>query len=795
MQQTRDRQVKVDMSDTAESSIHDHGDPYRQSQSASPGSGSSAPQPPQQYAHQAQDLANVMKVTRGTSCVLCQQRKVRCDKNKPCGNCVKAGVECRVIPPQPPRRRKKRISERDLVARLRKYEALLAQHGVEFESLGPDIKITDPGTVHEGDELDTDFRRREASDSANPELISSPGEHPHMPRTFKWFPFQKEFKALEQQLEESSEDEDLGSGINSAYDKMFDNSDGFPFMAGGGAASVTSQHPSAIQIIQLWQIYLNNVNPLLKLTHTPTLQERIIEATANIGKVSKSLEALMFAIYFMAVTSMTDEETQLTFGNDKGQLLQRYYTACQQALVNGGFMRHTDLTLLQAFLLYLMGIRHYMDPRSLFCLTGIAVRLAYRMGLHRDGAGFNLSPFETEERRRLWWNLVSFDRRIGEMTGSTITAISNGGDCRLPLNINDADLHLHAKDSPVAHVGATEMIFSLTRLEFARAPGSDKMKMVLSETSPQVPNVADHRMVNYIERLITHLEDTYLKHCDPKIPLHYFALTMTRASVSKLKVISGFYKIATTAPQPLSPVENETLFLESIKMIEYDSMIQANESLKGFKWFTLMHFPFPAYVALAKELRVRTSGELCERAWQAMIENHDRRGITKKMRSPMHLAFTPLFLKAWNAREAHEASQGRTLAPPVMITGMRQLAARLGMKENSKSPEPMTPGMTPRSFSSPEAEINPATPNMPPYPVTQPAWNTSSAMDTSQGQYAGAFADVNFGGEVDWNFLFQQYSGLPNMQGPPNAQPMPHPPPPPPSSQIPTNPTMFSIWQ
>jgi hypothetical protein len=116
---------------------------------------------------------------------LCQQRKVRCDKSKPCSNCVKAGVECRVIPPQPPRRRKKRISERDLVARLRKYEALLAQHGIEFESLGSDIKITDPGTVHEGDELDTDFRRVRDSvtDSLNPELISSPGENPHMPRS------------------------------------------------------------------------------------------------------------------------------------------------------------------------------------------------------------------------------------------------------------------------------------------------------------------------------------------------------------------------------------------------------------------------------------------------------------------------------------------------------------------------------------------------------------------------------------------------------------------------------------
>lgn len=441
-----------------------------------------------------------------------------------------------------------------------------------------------------------------------------------------------------------------------------------------------------------------------------------------------------------------------------------------------------------------MGIRHYMDPRSLFCLTGIAVRLAYRMGLHRDGAEFQLSPFEVEERRRLWWTLVSFDRRIGEMTGSTITAISNGGDCKLPLNINDADLHLHAKGPPNVHVGATEMIFALTRLEFAKAPGSDKMKSVISEASPQVANMADHRMISYIERLVTHLEDTYFKHCDPKIPLHYFTLMMTRQSICKLRVISGFYKIAMTAPQPLSAAENEQLFIESIKMIEYDSMIQSNDSLKGFRWFTLMHFPFPAYVALAKELRTRTSGELCDRAWQAMVENHEARGITRKMHSPMHLAFTPIFLKAWNAREAHESSQGRTLAPPAMVTGMRQLAARLGLKENSKSPEANTPILSPRSFSSPDAEMNPPpVSSMPAYPVTTAAWNNTPAMNMNpaQGQYAGAFADVNFGGEVDWNFLFHQYSGLQPVQPALHHQP----PPPPPQMPVATNDGIFSVWQ
>ncbi|KAI0395124.1 hypothetical protein F5Y17DRAFT_225553 [Xylariaceae sp. FL0594] len=144
----------------------------------------------------------VVKVTRGHSCVLCQTRKVRCDKKKPCSNCAKAHVECRVVPPQPPKRGKKhipeRVSERDLIERLRKYEALLFQHGIDFEPLGPDIKIADPGTVEEGDELDPDFARPRARASpagdADDDVISTPGETLHRPRTFKWFPFQKEVR-------------------------------------------------------------------------------------------------------------------------------------------------------------------------------------------------------------------------------------------------------------------------------------------------------------------------------------------------------------------------------------------------------------------------------------------------------------------------------------------------------------------------------------------------------------------------------------------------------------------------
>lgn len=142
--------------------------------------------------------------------------------------------------------------------------------------------------------------------------------------------------------------------IHHAFDKMFDGQDGFPFVIGGSTSSVTNLHPSGVQIFQLWQIYLENVNPLLKVTHTPTIQGSLIEAAANPSKIAKPLEALMFSIYFIAVVSMTEGEVRDTFQEDKNRLLSKYHHGTQQALINAGFMRSPDLVVLQAYVMYLV---------------------------------------------------------------------------------------------------------------------------------------------------------------------------------------------------------------------------------------------------------------------------------------------------------------------------------------------------------------------------------------------------------------------------------------------------------
>lgn len=74
------------------------------------------------------------KSQRILACVLCQQRKVKCDRKFPCGNCIKSRTQC-VPAAQIQRQRKRRFPERELLDRVRKYEDLLRQNNISFEPL------------------------------------------------------------------------------------------------------------------------------------------------------------------------------------------------------------------------------------------------------------------------------------------------------------------------------------------------------------------------------------------------------------------------------------------------------------------------------------------------------------------------------------------------------------------------------------------------------------------------------------------------------------------------------------
>lgn len=116
-------------------------------------------------------------------------------------------------------------------------------------------------------------------------------------------------------------------------------------------------HPGPAEIFRLWQTYMDNVNPLLNVTHTPTLQARIIEAAGQVASIQPVTEALMFSIYAMAVISLTPQECQLYLFSSKQDLLLRYHFGCQQALMNCGLLKTSSRDTLTAYYLYLASAR------------------------------------------------------------------------------------------------------------------------------------------------------------------------------------------------------------------------------------------------------------------------------------------------------------------------------------------------------------------------------------------------------------------------------------------------------
>ena len=153
---------------------------------------------------------------------------------------------------------------------------------------------------------------------------------------------------------DSSEEDMREVVVKKVWDDLFHNNDNLLFGSRKSAVDISTLHPEPVQIFRLWQLYLENVDPLLKITHTPSLQGRIIEATSNLSNIKPNMEALMFSIYCMSVLSLAVDECQAIFGSSKADLLTRYHFGCQQALLNCGFLRCSDRDCLTALYLYIV---------------------------------------------------------------------------------------------------------------------------------------------------------------------------------------------------------------------------------------------------------------------------------------------------------------------------------------------------------------------------------------------------------------------------------------------------------
>ena len=166
-----------------------------------------------------------------------------------------------------------------------------------------------------------------------------------------------------------------------------------------------------------------------------------------------------------------------------------------------------------------------IDPRALFCLTGVAIRIAQRMGLSTDGTSYAIPPFEVEMRRRLWWQLVLIDSRIAEISGAGTSMLTYAWNTKIPANVNDSDLVSDMRDPPVERPGLTEMVFVRLRCEVTQ---------FVQKSQPTTESLtAEEQAIGAFEG---RLEREYLTYCDPSIPLHLMSSMVTKSALCKLRM-------------------------------------------------------------------------------------------------------------------------------------------------------------------------------------------------------------------------------------------------------------------
>ena len=110
----------------------------------------------------------------------------------------------------------------------------------------------------------------------------------------------------------------------------------------------------AVHVFQLWKIFLDRVNPLMKIIHAPSLQAYIMEAAADITKLALNYQALLYGIYTLAVLSLSDGECQQMLGMTRESALARFSSSSKSCLVRYNFLKNQDMTSLQALLMYMV---------------------------------------------------------------------------------------------------------------------------------------------------------------------------------------------------------------------------------------------------------------------------------------------------------------------------------------------------------------------------------------------------------------------------------------------------------
>ncbi|KAK5652406.1 hypothetical protein OQA88_10598 [Cercophora sp. LCS_1] len=566
-----------------------------------------------------------------------------------------------------------------VMLRLRRYESLLTSNGISLEEAG---SVSEKGST-----------ARDTGDSEDGQAVGH-GEDPgfvdqQVPRRARVLGNRPDSE-LGDELPDPGEAEECEFGD----EEEAPTPGSLVFGPQCSLSTLAANRPSIQQTFRLWQTFLDNFNPLTKILHAPTTQQLISTAVAGANGPDANTEALLFAIYLCAVTTMTEQECMDQLGEPKMNLFNRYSHATKRALCNAQFLQSTDLVVLQALTLYLLASRQCIDDQSMWLLAGLAGRTAQVMGMHREQTLNKLPPFEAELRRRLWWQIILLDSQSASVSGTRLDATwVDTGDTKCPLNLSDSALSPYMREIPFEHQGPTEMLFCRVRFEVGECMKQVRKVERARKVSPSVPLAQAEQAIDSLEHK---LDEHLFRRCDGSIPLHLLATGVGHSAICsmRLSVRQHLYVPAETkGVGKMSEAGRGELFQLALRILEYDNVAYSTKSLQPFLWYVTSNFPFQALIHVLTHLLHWAKGDEAEQGWASINQVYgDRPDLIGDTKKPVSVAIGNLILKAWEKTAGDNDLRLLATTYPVASDVVNKLRAR-GLQTTVSDDVTMTGGV------------------------------------------------------------------------------------------------------
>ncbi|KAF2635345.1 hypothetical protein P280DRAFT_484721 [Massarina eburnea CBS 473.64] len=555
------------------------------------------------------------------SCGPCRHRKLKCNRGHPCDNCTKRGDSPSCTYATPGNRKRTgastgaATSPDDMQNRIDRLEGLvlsLMTNGAQ--SAGPQAAQAAIANSMSNGSDEHHFDVQNGPESIPEEDVGDESEVEHVTKSIgvmkvdnnravfaseaHWYAILGEISEVKNYFSEHKKQyEDQLKRYKATHED--DNNLGTAFLFGGNkpmsAAELLARFPPKPTADLLVSRYFNTYDPGIHIIHGPTFQKQYDSHWLSPDESPVIWLGLVYAMMCIALQSYTragDEPPE--YRGQSWAMSGEYRNLTAQCLAAA------DITSPITYMLEVIILHVYADyarsrdsQAGILVSTGIIVRLAMRMGLHRDAGPYpGISVFQGEMRRRVWAAIRSMDLLFSAQAGLPPVVRPRDTNTEIPHNLYDdelfEDMSVLPPSRPEEEATPTLFLINRTRLIYKLGEAVELTESLNCASYDEIMKL-DAQTRELHDRISPHLKIRSMDESarDPS------TLIMQRFTLDLmyLKIIATLHRkfLAASRVNPRFAYSRRAVIDASMTLLQHQATLhrecQPGGRLRNVKWF------------------------------------------------------------------------------------------------------------------------------------------------------------------------------------------------------------------